>query len=298
VARKGFFETLVNSMIRQAFSEAKKGIKSSQQGARRQSKAQLGRTANVRFKTRYANPSDPIQLAPRGMHAYPVSGESFYSDNFAFLNRSVSPHEIFTRAFLIPDTLNPVDSNAVAVALEGPSEALIVGHIPRHTAPIFASYLKGRAGECGARVYFGPDGIRNSVELDCAFPPRESGEPEVASENLLVSDSPDFSMTQVTTVGGDFSQRDLLELGREERQTRYGIAVLREGFMHPTEICDAHNLKLLGYPYKTIEWDFNIFTRSYGGEVRVAYKLDLNEKGRPRLSLDASVLPDFKKSQY
>lgn len=298
MARKGFFETMANRMLRQAISEAKKAVKSSQQSPARQHSSQPKKTASIRYKTRYALPSDPIQLASRGMHAYPVSGESFYSNNFAFLNLSISPHEIFTRAFLIPDTLNPVDSNAVAVALEGPGEALIVGHIPRHTAPVFASYLKGRAGECGARVYFGPDGIRNSVELDCAFPPRESGEPEVANANLLASDSPDFSMTQVTTVGGDFSQRDLMELSRSEQQTRYGIAVLREGFMHPAEICDAHNLKLLGYPYKTIAWDFNIFTRSYGGEVKVAYKLDLNEKGRPRLTLDASVLPQFKKSHY
>jgi hypothetical protein len=50
---------------------------------------------------------------------------------------------------------------------------------------------------------------RNSVELDCAFPPRESGEPEIVNANLLASDSPDFSMTQVTTVGGDFGQRAL-----------------------------------------------------------------------------------------
>jgi hypothetical protein len=298
VARKSFFNKMADKMLRQAINESKRALTSSLRGASSQSKPPKIDAASTRYRTAYSLPSSTVQLASRGMHAYPVSGESFYPANFSVLNVGHLQNEMFTRAFLIPDSLNPADSNAVAVAIEGLSQALVVGHIPRHTASAFANYLQGRTGECGARVYFSPDGMRNSVELDCAFPPRESGEPEVADANLLSSDSPDFSMTQVTTVGGDYAKQDLIQLGLEKEQTRYGIAILREGFMHPTEISDSQNLKLLGYPYKTIAWDFNIFTRSYGGEVRVAYKLDLNEKGRPRLALDASRLPEFKKSQY
>lgn len=298
MARKTIFELMANRMMRQAIRETEKAVKARRQSTGRQPVASESASDGVRrHRARYSLPSSTIKLASRGMHAYPVSGESFYPENFAALRQGLE-EETFTRAFLIPDHLNPFDSNAVAVAVEGLQQALVVGHIPRHASSVFVSYLKGKSAECGARIYFSPDGERNSVELDCAFPPREAGEPDQPHEYLLESESPDFSMTQVTTVGGEYTKSELKELSLAEGQTRFGIAILREGFRDPTEICDAASHKLLGFPYQSIAWDFNIFTRSYGGEVRVAYKLDLNEKGRPRLALDASVLPRFKKSDY
>lgn len=290
MARKGFLATLASVLLKEAIKQSKQAGKAKRKRSGRPESFQSKKTAAPRHKTKYSIPVSTVKLASRGMHAYPVSGESFYGDNFKTLKFGVTTEETYTTAYLIHDPRNPADSNAIAVAIDCLPQALVLGHIPRHAAPVFAKYLNGRVGRCGARVYFDPEGQYNSVELDCAFPPREEGQPEVSEIPILSSNSPDYSMTQVTTRGVHFETQDF-----SAENPRFGMATLNEGFSFSPEIRDANFQGLLGFPYETIARDFNLFARSYGGQVQVAYKLDRNEKGRPRLALDASVLPVFKK---
>jgi hypothetical protein len=51
-------------------------------------------------------------------------------------------------------------------------------------------------------------------------------------------------------------------------------------------------------PVRIAVFGIPIFARSMGGSYKVRYKLELNEKGRPKLTLDGSGLPEFRKSKY
>lgn len=297
MGRKSFFEVLARMMFREAVRATKSYSRSPRSRGGQTGAQKSKRTTQKRHRTKYFLPIAPIKLASRGMHAYPVNGESFYPENFASIRR-LGEDEIYLRSYLMPDPTNPEDANAVAVTVGHNNQALVLGHIPRHAAKIFSEFLDGNAGECGARIYFSPSGQRNSVELDCAFPPRTEDEPDEGKSLFLTSGQADYSMSQVTTVGVRYSKDEIDKISASEAGAKYGIALLREGFVREPEILDAETLRVLGHPYQSISWDFNVFVRSYGGEVKVRYRLDLNEKGRPRLALDASSLPKFRRSRY
>jgi hypothetical protein len=54
----------------------------------------------------------------------------------------------------------------------------------------------------------------------------------------------------------------------------------------------------IGFPYETISYDFNVFARSWGGSARVRYKIELQKNGKPKVWLDGSELPRFRRSKY
>ena len=100
-------------------------------------------------------------------------------------------------------------------------------------------------------------------------------------------------MTQVSTSNASIS---FVKLAPGE--VHEGVAIVLAGFSGEPEIIDSETLSFLGSPYQTISWDFNVFARSMGGEFRVRYRLELNERGNFKLSLDSSGLPKFKRSRY
>jgi hypothetical protein len=301
LARRGFLEsllrTLLKASIRQIASSGNRSVSTSSSKRISHSKQSV---AKDHYKTRHRVPNQTVQLASRGMHAYPVSGETFYEGNFRILReRFQGREEVFTRAYLIPEPDNPWDKNAVAVVIL----EYVVGHIPRHTAAHFSQFLAGRAGECGARLYFNPFSDHNSVELDCSFPLRLPETPESSNDLVLGSEKPPvYSMSQVTTRGSELlatmnlGYADSIKLAKDSPHC--GIAYLREGFRNSPEIVDAETLRVIGMPYESISYDFNLFARSYGGEVKVRYMLILKDNGRPQLFLDSSALPEFKKKKY
>jgi hypothetical protein len=291
---------LIGTILRLLVSESIKNVKRSNSQTRITNSygSKNPRSDNKHFKTRYKLPIETITLASRGMHAYPVSGESFYLDNFSRL-RNLFPgnDEVYTRGFLVPEPKNPWDKNAVAVVIA----EYVVGHIPRHTAPIFSEFLSGKVGECGARIYFNSYSGHHSIELDCDFPPRRADEPARPFETLLGGQGePSYTMEQITTRGSGINLYSWGKPPVEVTQEKpyFGVAVLREGFRDSPELVDDSSLQLIGFPYETISYDFNLFARSYGGEVKVRYKLEVKENGRPKVLLEASVLPKFKTKKY
>jgi hypothetical protein len=296
MARRGFIESLLRIAITESLKNAKRS--SSQRGKTQDFAPRRIQKSEDLYKTRYQIPTDTLKLASRGMHAYPVSGESFYLENFEKLGKIYpGQEEVFTRGFLVPEPKNPWDRNAVAVVIAG----LVVGHIPRHTAAEFSKFLSGKVGECGARIYFNSFSGRHSIELDCDFPPRLADDPVVSFDSILGNNNePVYTMGQITSRG---SEINLVSWGRpaarvSKKSPYFGVAILREGFRDAPEVIDASTLQIIGHPYETISYDFNLFARSWGGEVKVRYKLEVKDNGRPKVWLDSSALPKFKTSKY
>lgn len=289
MARGGFFETAIRILVRESI----KNIKASGQ-----TRGPAQNATKKQFKTKYRNPEHVVHLASQGMHSYPVSGESFYAGNFEKLFALFSGREeVLTRAFLIPEPRNPWDKNAIAVVIA----EYVVGHIPRHTAAHFADFLAGRAGECGARFYFNQFSGFHSIELDCDFPPRLATDPANEYREILGTDKDaDYSMGQITTRGTFINLNSWgsgsITLSKEK--PHFGVARLTAGFRDSPEVIDEATLQVIGYPYETISYDFNLFARSFGGEVRVRYKMEMKENGKPKIWLDSNALPKFKTKKY
>ena len=278
--------------LRQAIRETRKAIKGSSPRASQQSKRGAPAKPKRIGMTQYLVTGETIPMGHGGMRSYPVSGESFYFDHFQKLHGLFEGRdEVFTEAFIVPEPNNPVDKSAVAVVID----KFVVGHLPRHSAKAFSDFLSGRIGRCAARVYIDLDCGRNSVELDLAYPPRDtSATKEFGTQvDIIGSETPTFEMTQVSTSNASISFVKLAP-----GQAHEGIAIVIAGFRDGAEIMDSETLSFLGSPYQTISWDFNVFARSMGGEFRVRYRLELNQRGNFKLSLDSSGLPKFKRSKY
>lgn len=300
MARRGLFEQLLWLFAKAAVkSIGGRSRRSSRVSSRTAVKSPSRDAAKPSvYKTTYLVPPVTYALASRGMHAYPVVGESFYTKNFEALHRRFGGQdEVYTRGYLVHMPGNPADSNAVAVVIHN----LILGHVPRHTAPHFASFLNGRVGACGARFYFNSLYGHHSVELDCEFPPRLEGDPPGGEVEILgINKVPDYSMGQITSRGSRLNwliqESGLISLSSDA--PHFGVAIISEGFSFEPTVVDAASSALIGYPYETISYDFNLFARSWGGSVRVRYKIELQENGSPKVWLDASALPKFKKKKY
>lgn len=300
MGRGGLLNQILNLIIRESINSMGKPTKSrpNSTASFKSNAERPHQSKGPVFKTSLQVPNLTYQLAARGLHAYPVVGESFYAKNFETLYKRFNGQaEVHTLAYLAHMPKNPVDQNAVAVVIDN----LIVGHIPRHTASHFARFLSGRVGSCGARIYFNTAVGNHSVELDCDFPPRRKGDQPINEIPLLGADkSPDFSMGQITSRG---SRLDWLlnktNIVRVTAEAPYfGIAEIREGFGDPPSVMDAATNIDIGFPYETISYDFNIFARSWGGSARVRYKIELQKNGKPKVWLDASALPKFRRSKY
>lgn len=300
MARRGLFEQLLWLFAR----ELVRGL-GGRSGRKRRSKSRPVVRSTSRdvakpsvYKTTYLVPPVTYALASRGMHAYPVVGESFYTKNFETLHRRFGGQdEVYTRGYLVHMPSNPADSNAVAVVIDN----LILGHIPRHAAPHFASFLNGRVGACGARFFFNSLYGHHSIELDCEFPPRLEGDaPAGEAEILGVNKVADYSMGQITSRGSRLNwltnESGLVSLASDA--PHFGVAIISEGFSFEPTVVDEASGALIGHPYETISYDFNLFARSWGGSARVRYKIALQENGSPKVWLDASALPKFKKKKY
>ena len=280
---------MFKSALRAATRDTLKAIA----GRNAQPSKRAGTTKTVpkvpRGLTQYLVTTSTLQLL-ESSYTYPVSGESFYPEAFrALWVANGLKGEIYVPAYLVPEPYNPVSKDAVAVVLD----KWVVGHIPRGAAKHFAEFLDGRVGECGARVYFDPNKVRNSVELNVSFPLQSSSESYTRDIPFVGSEAPSYDMHQVTTRGHRMTLTNL-----EQGVTFEGIARVDMGYGGDPEIVDYHTGACMGSPYATISWDFNIFARSMGGSYRVRYRLELNEKGRPKLTLDGSGLPEFRKSKY
>ena len=244
--------------------------------------------------TQYLVTQETIKMGHGGMLSYPVVGESFYADHFNRLYHQFgSKSEVLTAAYLVPEPRNPVDKNAVAIVVD----KWVVGHLARHVSKEFFYFLDGKVGECRARVFFDLYQGRNSIELDLIYPPSSpevlDGKTTSRDVPFVGTDEPNYDMTQVTT---KFANITFIDLAPGE--SHYGVATVHAGFRDSPEIVDSETLNLLGHPYEKISWDFNVFARSKGGEFRVRYMVQLNERGRFRLTLDSSGLPKFKPSRY
>lgn len=300
MGRRGIIETLVRMAIREAVGRSRSSKRNSTKGRSNlaQSTPRNYRNSNDTYKTRYKAPLEPIQLASRGMHAYPVSGESFYAQNFENLRKLFSGREeVLTRAYLIPEPKNPWDKNAIAVVIS----EYVVGHIPRHTAQHFARFLGGRSAECGARFYYNSHTGFHSVELDCDFPPRLAADAPREHDQILGEDKiPQYTMGQITTRGTTLNLNNWgsHSISISKEAPHFGIARITEGFRYSPEVVDEETNQIIGFPYETISYDFNLFARSFGGSVRVRYKMEINENGRPKIWLDSSELPKFKTKKY
>jgi len=292
LARQSLLQSLANLLLRQAITETRnafRGTTPEQSRGHRKSKSSPAKSIGM---TQYLVTGETVPMGHGGMRSYPVVGESFYSDHFEKLYELFQgSDEVFTTAYLVPDYYNPVDKNAVAVVVD----KYVVGHIPRHAAKLYSDFLGSAIGECAARVYIDLHSGRNSVELDLDFPPRDTSSTTsaFAQTPFVGSDEPAFEMTQVSTRNSNIGFVSL-----EKGEAHEGIAIVRAGFRDEPEIVDSENLTYLGSPYQAISWDFNVFARSYGGEFRVRYLLELNDRGNLKLILDSSGLPKFKRSRY
>lgn len=292
MARQSFFQSMANMFLRQAIRETRKAIKSSSSRASQQRSRSAPAKPKRDGMTQYLVSGETIPMGHGGMRSYPVSGESFYFDHFEKLYAlNEGQDEFFTDAYLVPEPNNPVDKYAVAVVID----KYVVGHLPKHSAKSFSDFLDGQIGKCSARVYMDLDYGRNSVELDLDYPPRDTSKSKEskAKRDLVGSEAPTFDMTQVSTSNASIS---FVKLAPGE--VHEGVAIVLAGFSGEPEIIDSETLSFLGSPYQTISWDFNVFARSMGGEFRVRYRLELNERGNFKLSLDSSGLPKFKRSRY
>lgn len=287
--KRSIFESLLRSVIRESVRQA------SGSGGTRQVRKQSLR----HYKTRYKINSKAVQLASSGRYIYPVSGESFYEDNFQTLrNVFGNKEEVFASCYLVPEPKNPWSSDSVAVVVQ----ELVVGHIPRHAANYFSTFLSGEIGKCGVRMYFNSFSGFHAVELDCAFPPRRDGDSSTYKIGLLGEGlAPTYTMDQVTT--RDTELAATLNLGYPSSpklvagELQFGKGSIRQGYNGRPEITDGGGM-VIGYPYESISYDFNTFVRALGGEVLIRYMLTLKENGKPKLLLDASGLPKFKRNKY
>jgi hypothetical protein len=289
LARQSFFESMAKRALRTAIRDTQKAIA----GRNGQPSKKTGTKKVVpevpRGLTRYLVTTPTLQLL-ESSYTYPVSGESFYPEAFrALWVGNGLQEEIYVPAYLVPEPRNPVSKDAVAVVLDN----WVVGYIPKGAAKHFSEFLNGRIGECGARVYFDPNKVKNSVELNVSFPPQSSSESYTQGIPFVGSESPSYDMHQVTTRGHRMTLTNL-----EQGVTFEGVARVDMSYGGDPEIVDHQTGAFMGSPYATISWDFNVFARSMGGSYKVRYKLELNEKGRPRLTLDGSGLPEFRKTKY
>lgn len=292
MARQSFFQSMANMFLREAIRETRKAIKSASPRASQQARRSTPAKPKRDGMTQYLVTGETIPMGHGGMRSYPVSGESFYSDHFQKLyGLFEGQDEVFTDAYIVPEPNNPKDKNAVAVVID----KYVVGHLPRHSAKAFSDFLNGQIGHCAARVFIDLDYGRNSVELDLAYPPRDTRQNKESGKevDLVGSEAPTFDMTQVST-----SNAVITFVKLAPGEVHEGIATVRAGFRDEPEIVDTQTLSYLGRPYQTISWDFNVFARSLGGEFRVRYRLELNDRGNFKLSLDSSGLPKFKRSRY
>jgi hypothetical protein len=290
LARQSFFEAMAKRALRAAIRDTQKAIAGRNGQPSKMASTKKTVPKAPRGLTQYFVTTPTLQLLESN-YTYPVSGESSYPEAFRALWVATAglKEEVYVPAYLVPEPDNPVSGDAVAVVLD----KWVVGHIPRGAAKHFAEFLDGRVGECGARVYFDPNKVRNSIELNVSFPPQSSSESYTRDIPFVGSEAPSYDMHQVTTRGHRMTLTHL-----KQGVTFEGVARVDMSYGFDPEIVDNQTGAFMGSPYPTISWDFNIFARSMGGSYRVRYKLELNEKGRPKLTLDGSGLPEFRKSKY
>ena len=247
-----------------------------------------GESDDVPSDINYLEPPDeyiPLKVYP-GSFTYPVSGESFQLGTFqSIANENPDADEVFVDVLLVPFPANQFDSDAVAVTYEN----MMLGYIPRVTAKAFASFLGDDCGSCSARVYLNREDLtRCSVELNVVFPPKAEWEDVTGDVTQLSSDKPSYTFSSVTT-----KSTKLAKLTLAPGETHEGWAYLNEGYTQKPWIQDRETLEEIGKPKASISWAFNVFCRSYGGQVLVRYRLTKEIDGRLILRLDESVLPEF-----
>lgn len=205
-------------------------------------------------------------------YTYPVAGESHQTATYLEISRMFpGQDEVHVEVLLVPFPENPVDKNAVAVTYEN----MMLGYIPRHVAKEFSDYLGRDCGMCKARIFLDrPEYVRCSVELNIEYPLAAVWEERKESVRELGAAKPVFNFHHVTT---EYSELRRISLAPGE--SRNGWAYLNEGYSGNPWIQDCETLEEIGQPELEISWSFNIFCRSYGGQVKVRYKLtrDLND---------------------
>lgn len=221
-------------------------------------------------------------------YTYPVSGESHQTASFLEISRMFpGEDEVHVEVFLVPFPENPVDRFAVAVTYEN----MILGYIPRHLAKEFSTYLGNDCGKCQARIFLDrPEYIRCSVELNIEYPLTAVWEERKQAVRELGASKPIFNFHNVTT---DYTKLRAISLTPGE--SRLGWAYLNEGYSANPWIQDCDTLEEIGQPDLDTSWSFNVFCRSYGGQVKVRYKLtrDLNDK--LNLKLDGTGLKGLRR---
>ncbi len=288
MARRTFQRVLVKAIFDVAKASAK-------------SKRSLSRPQNhTGSETEYSSPDyredinylePPDEYLPLKVHqnsyTYPVSGESFQPGTYQTIaDANPGVGEVFVEVLLVPCPDNPYDSNAVAVTYEN----MMLGYVPRATAKYFSELLGDDCGSCSARIYLNEEDFsRCSTELNVRFPPVASWENETEVVPRLESERPDYSFTNLTT-----KSTKLKKLVIAPGETHEGWAYLNDGYTQKPNIQDEATLEEIGKPNAAISWQFNVFCRSFGGQVLVKYKLTQTPEGKLNLFLDASVLPDFR----
>lgn len=231
-------------------------------------------------------PNEYIELRTYSdAYTYPVAGESHQTATYLEISRMFpAQDEVHVEVLLVPFPENPVDKNAVAVTYEN----MMLGYIPRHVAKEFSDYLGSDCGMCRARIFLDrPEYVRCSVELNIEYPLAAVWEERTESVRELGAAKPVFNFHHVTT---DYSE--LREISLAPGESRTGWAYLNEGYSGNPWIQDCETLEEIGQPDLEISWSFKIFCRSFGGQVKVRYKLSSDLNGEMTLRLDGTALKD------
>lgn len=216
-------------------------------------------------------------------YTYPVAGESHQTATFLEVARMFpGQDEVSVEVLLVPFPQNPVDKFAVAVTYEN----MMLGYIPRHVAKIFSEYLGEDCGKCQARIFFErPEYIRCSVQLNVEFPPSAIWDDRPDTIQKLGSSKPVFSFDELTT-----EYTNLRNITLVPGESRVGWAFLNEGYSGNPWIQDCETLEEIGQPDFEVSWSFNVFCRSFGGQVKVQYKMTRELDGNLSLKLDGQAL--------
>lgn len=287
MAKKTFQRALIKAIFDVAKSSAKAKRSLSLQPADAESEIEYS-SSDYREAINYLEPPD--EFLPLKVHensyTYPVSGESFQPGTYqSIADANPGDGEVFLEVLLVPCPDNPYDSNAVAVTYEN----MMLGYIPRASARFFSELLGNDCGSCSARIYLNSEDFsRCSTELNVRFPPVAIWDNSTEVVHRLESSTPDYSFAEVTT-----KSTKLKKLVIAPGETFEGWAYLNDGYTQKPNIQDKATLEEIGKPKAAISWQFNVFCRSFGGQVLVRYKLTRTPEGKLKLFLDAGVLPDF-----